>query len=1090
MAFDTNDAAYQELRARVVASTSLVVPFVGAGLSIYGPPDQRLPLWQELLERLVTEGRRLGLVGDAIIKIHKALDAGHYIEATDRILKALGEPTFRRIVERELDDSNKPIPPAVAELVTIGWSLIVTTNLDRLIARAFLERYGVPPETITSRDTHRLASVLAGTNQKTRMSLAQLHGDIDQYPSWRLTRSHYQQLQQDPGYMLALQHLFLREIFFVGFSLSDDDFDLVLDTVARVYPAGVGKFYALVARSRRNDPTLQRLIRSNGFQPIFYDVESPPHSDDPYGGHRQVFECLADLAQAWSASNAEFNIALKYFPEAEPNVVGRERELHEILEAAQKPLGAVAQIVGLGGVGKTTLVQEAIERFRPMWSEAGYRGAYGCSFYRADIGQFVHDLELLTVGPSNDPLPERVERISTDMSRHRTLLVLDGSEAILNSNQELQSPYINSIIQGVLAGRGSVVATTRVPIRGGVFNHGIELNLDPLDVAATKELLNDLDLNHLGSDVQDRLYQMTGGHPLAVRILGAMLRTVAPQEALSALETASIVALPDEIDPLSENRLSRLLGSYAHLLSAADASFMRTWAVFDAPASYPLVQDVIAHVYPDTDINSDIAGSDLRTLVARLLDLRLLTVGEDGQLSCHPTVREYFGKTSEDASRRAVPVHRRIADHYSRDTLEYPETFDEASPLILAARHIAATGDWSRFDDVFRRRLMRGFRSYLCNNLGAWDEALGLARLANDANFPGHHTREPAYYQNIVARCFKHLGRSSESKAHYVTGLTQAAQTQDPDTAKYLNNFLTLLIWRGELSAAESLVEANVRALEWVDEPWIRRWQVEHGFSTFAYLRLLQGKIDVANELFDYSSRAWDGAEDRRWMYDYYPYHRAELILLQRPADHAGALEAIANLRDVANRQEWPESLCRGHIHAAIVAADAAAMFESDTYLRESHDHLSRARSIPAGLVVPDVEIALLLAQIKVELATRRLAGRGSSLVEFLDRAEALVTLTGLSLAQPEILATRGLSYLENNDLRNSNLLADQAIGIAQSTGHWLAVHSPRSLLNQLLTLLGRPVPEVEIAPLAEPRAFDGRPLDSVQLTSILNTIS
>lgn len=217
MGFDVEDQTYQDLLARVLESGAKVVPFVGAGLTAYGSPADRLPLWRGLLERLIEEGKRLGLI-DATIsaRISRLLDAGSYIAATDRILDALGEPTFRRVVERELDDTGKPTPPVVAELVAIGWSLIVTTNLDRLVARAYLERYGRPMRAVTSLDTRGLAAAIAGTLASPETTLAQIHGELDVYPSWRLTSSHYRQLLQDPGYTEALKHLFLRQLFLLG----------------------------------------------------------------------------------------------------------------------------------------------------------------------------------------------------------------------------------------------------------------------------------------------------------------------------------------------------------------------------------------------------------------------------------------------------------------------------------------------------------------------------------------------------------------------------------------------------------------------------------------------------------------------------------------------------------------------------------------------------------------------------------------------------------------------------------------------------------------------------------------------------------
>src|SRR4051812_46914372 len=64
MTFDTSNATYQELLGRVLESGASVVPFVGAGLSVYGRQDQRLPLWRELLELLIAEGKETGLIPD------------------------------------------------------------------------------------------------------------------------------------------------------------------------------------------------------------------------------------------------------------------------------------------------------------------------------------------------------------------------------------------------------------------------------------------------------------------------------------------------------------------------------------------------------------------------------------------------------------------------------------------------------------------------------------------------------------------------------------------------------------------------------------------------------------------------------------------------------------------------------------------------------------------------------------------------------------------------------------------------------------------------------------------------------------------
>jgi hypothetical protein len=350
---------------------------------------------------------------------------------------------------------------------------------------------------------------------------------------------------------------------------------------------------------------------------------------------------------------------------------------------------------------------------------------------------------------------------------------------------------------------------------------------------------------------------------------------------------------------------------------------------------------------------------------------------------------------------------------------------------------------------------MRDFRSYLCNGLGAWDEALALARLGDAPEFPAALTPEPAYYPATVARCLKHAGRSLESRAKYFDCLAAAATSRDPDTAKYVNNFLTLLVWRGELSAADVLVELNVRALSWIDEPWKRHWQVEHGYSSFAYLRMLQGDLSMAATLFDFARRAWDDHDGERLRtFDYYPYYRSELSLLADPGAHEEAIEQIESLLFVAEAQRWPESISRGNIQIADIHLDRAVREKDAAALVDANQHLDYADGIPAGLNVAAVEIAYLLSRLKAELVRRSLHSAGSTkpddFAEIVDRVEVLVQTSALEWARPEAIASRGaLAYL-SGAVDDAAARYRQAMEVCRIQGNWLAARSPRSLVHWL----------------------------------------
>jgi tetratricopeptide (TPR) repeat protein len=454
-------------------------------------------------------------------------------------------------------------------------------------------------------------------------------------------------------------------------------------------------------------------------------------------------------------------------------------------------------------------------------------------------------------------------------------------------------------------------------------------------------------------------------------------------------------------------------------------------------------------------------GCDLRSIVNSLLERRLLTVSATGELSSHPTVRDYFARCARRTNQDLTPIHGFLAAEYLRDSIPRPATFDETPPLLMACRHAAACRDWALFDDLFRQRLMRGFRNYLCNNLGAWEECLTLARLGDDPRFPAAESAEPAFYPITVARCLKHLGRSAESRAKYREVLMAHANERNSSTAKYIHNFLTLLVWRGELDAADALVEVNIRALSWIGESWERHWQMDHCFSAFAYLRLLQGDYDAASTLFEVAEGAWDDFEgERLWAYDYYPYHRSELVLQDDPAGHEEALKQIEPLLAIAEVHNWPESVCRGHIQAAVVYLDRASLVSDLADLSLADQRLATARQVSAGMTVPDVAIGHLLAGFKAELVHEGILGTARLLLPELaglvERAEALVQGSGLNLWTPEVLAARGILRHLGGEPDLAIDFYERALDVCRRQGNLLAQVSRRSLVSMLGLRLGR----------------------------------
>lgn len=1091
MGFDTDDVVYRELVGYVTHSTSKVVPFVGAGLSVYGDPSQRLPLWREMLDRLVDECRRFGVVpDDAAPAIQSALDEARYIEATDLILAKLGTPNFRRAIERELDDTDKPVPPAVIELVSISWSLIVTTNLDRMIARAYYARSGHEIDRITNLDVSKLRQAFGDSLPSSRTALAHLHGALDTYESWRLTSRHYAALLQDARYQEALRQLFARRIFFVGFGLEDEDFDYVLKHVAEIYPDRPCEFYALIDRARRDDPMIHALVRT-GLRPIYYKVDPDPDPGDPFGGHREVFECLQHLASSWASTRVGLTPTLVHFPQHDPSLILRHEEIEETTALLLGEGSCIVQIVGIGGSGKTSLTQQILLHGGRQLAAAGYDFVFGSSFHRADLGEFIRDLALAAVGHAAPTLPVQVDEICLYARTHRSILVLDGLEALVDEAWRLPDSLLVRIVDAVLEGCGSVVVTTRAPVRGGLFEHTSQIDVGALSGAQIARVVSDARLDLADPESVARIEEITAGHPLALRLLIGVLYEIPRHMIAAKLEHTALVDIADEAHPQGQNPMIRILDSYLHHLDDAERALLTCATVFDGSVPYWMIEHALTRHYPDTSINETLVDRDLRATVLKLMERRLMTENVDGSLTSHPVVKEYFARLAGQATSSLVPVHRMLAGEYLEDTKQAPLTFDDAAPLLAAARHAAASQEWTLFDEIFRRRLMR-VENYLCNNLGAWEEALTLARLGQGSSSLSETAPEPAYYPATVARCLKHLGRSSESREAYREALIVSGRHRDPNVAKYVNNCLTLLIARGELRRADMLVELNMRALSWTDAQWKHCWQLDQGLASIGYLRMLQGDAAESSRLLDLAAQAWDDHPDGpRWLFSHYPYHRSELILLADPSGHEDALEATKALLLVARTESWPESICRGHVQAARIYLDRSERERSRVDLVRTDQHLREAQEISSGMIVPEVEIRHLLTRIKRCLVQCSLyepiGSHREELIDLVARAAARIEMSALELAGPEVIAAQGaLAHLRGDSAAARDRYV-QAIEQCRRQGNVHAATSPRSLVHWLGTRVGHePVP----APAwrTDPSAMLGAGLTTEQLVEQVTT--
>lgn len=232
------------------------------------PEDDGLPLpsWQWLMSRMheelfalaTSETERRGLL--EFFTEEGPLDCAQLYRQT------VGEANYRDFLRRQFDAGShefiRPTPSHQA-LVSLRLPLLFTTNYDELIEAAYLRASQQLRVSVNEAEfkTHRVTS---------ESHLVKLHGSIDQPETIVLTRADYAEARRERREMLDyLRHEMADAGFlFVGFSLTDPNFNAIHDDLRLVYGANVPASYSV--QGRRNI-IKERYLRSLDVNTIWLD---------------------------------------------------------------------------------------------------------------------------------------------------------------------------------------------------------------------------------------------------------------------------------------------------------------------------------------------------------------------------------------------------------------------------------------------------------------------------------------------------------------------------------------------------------------------------------------------------------------------------------------------------------------------------------------------------------------------------------------------------------------------------------------------------------------------------------------------------
>ncbi|MGA0567548.1 DUF4062 domain-containing protein [Rathayibacter sp. KR2-224] len=404
--------------------------------------------------------------------------------------------------------------------------------------------------------------------------------------------------------------------------------------------------------------------------------------------------------------------AARPLPPAYTPIVGREREVAEIARMLHAGSDRLLTIVGPGGVGKSRLALEVLERARHDFAD----GAYFVPLENVFEPSLLLSTIAYALGVRDTGEVSVEERLSIALAGKRMLIALDNFEQIIGAGPTLVHLYS-------IAPSASFLVTSRsvLRVRGervyelqglGVPDESVEATVESaleseavrLFVARASAVQPDFVLDDSNADTISRICETLQGLPLAIELAAARMRVLTPQSMLERLDRQLplLVAAPRDA-PERQRTLRSTIEWSTNLLGERDRALLFDLSVFSLQFTLDAVEAL--------GKGRAWEGAELEELDA-LIDSSLVRQHDaEGQpsYSMLATVREYALEKLHESGGEAT-MRTAHATHY----LELARTLGpqlkgsgqvaaltrlerERSNLRSAVRHLVYTG---QFDDA------------------------------------------------------------------------------------------------------------------------------------------------------------------------------------------------------------------------------------------------------------------------------------------------------------------------------------------------------------------------------------------------------
>jgi hypothetical protein len=421
-----------------------------------------------------------------------------------------------------------------------------------------------------------------------------------------------------------------------------------------------------------------------------------------------------------------------------PAFLGRENELQAIRAFVSSERPGLLALVGIGGAGKTALVEKLIIELLDDPRGWPY-GLFVWSFYVSqDVNAFLETAyqyfsrgnAVHASGPAN-----YFQLINAlDRNPGHPLLIMDGLERVQRPQSDafgafgdLTDPSLAQVVGRLAAGLGrtKVIVTTRFPLvrlepwQGRGFT---QLPVDQLEIRDAVTLLRRHGVR--GDDAA--LFEVIedyGAHALTLDHLGGYLHEYGDDDPDRAK------ALPEpsvESVSLEERRLARVLHAYEGALSPPEVALLSRLSVFRFGTSARRLCELFA-APADPQISGPLKGkseAEIGQMLKHLLGLHLVLKESDREFTAHPAIRDHFYR----GFAHPIVFHQAIRRHFSSliglPGTALPENLETVDLLEELIYHTLKSNGIHEAEEIYRNRL-GGFQ-HLAWNLGQFSRSIRI----------------------------------------------------------------------------------------------------------------------------------------------------------------------------------------------------------------------------------------------------------------------------------------------------------------------------------------------------------------------------